>query len=237
MTQAINLANFSNSLDTSGGVPPTQLNAPVPLSKGGTNGTTAATARTNLGSTAVGDAVFIAANAAAARTAIGTVIGTDVPSPTGTGASGTWGINISGNAGSATTATTATTATYVTTSNSYMLATDSGNAARSMTAVLQPGTWQLVVDGRFGISDSSTYSFSSSQSASVSGGATATASVSVSFSRQGGSGYGRIIHGSGVGITTITVSTSPATVTFTLNAASLGGGYYEGGKAHLNKIA
>jgi len=49
MTQAINLANFSNSLDTSGGVPPTQLNAPVPVSKGGTNGTTAATARTNLG--------------------------------------------------------------------------------------------------------------------------------------------------------------------------------------------
>lgn len=49
MTQAINLANFSNSLDTSGQVPPTQLNAPVPLSKGGTNGTTAATARTNLG--------------------------------------------------------------------------------------------------------------------------------------------------------------------------------------------
>jgi Phage Tail Collar Domain len=49
MTQAINLANFSNSLDTSGGVPPSQLNAPVPLSKGGTNGTTAATARTNLG--------------------------------------------------------------------------------------------------------------------------------------------------------------------------------------------
>ena len=49
MTQAINLANFSNSLDTSGGVPPSQLNAPVPISKGGTNGTTAASARTNLG--------------------------------------------------------------------------------------------------------------------------------------------------------------------------------------------
>jgi hypothetical protein len=48
MTQAINLANFSNSLDTSGGVPPTQLNAPVPLSKGGTNGTSAASARANL---------------------------------------------------------------------------------------------------------------------------------------------------------------------------------------------
>lgn len=76
MTQAINLANFSNSLDTSGGVPPSQLNAPVPLSKGGTNGTTAATARTNLG----------------------LVIGTDIPSPTGTGSSGTWPINITGSA-------------------------------------------------------------------------------------------------------------------------------------------
>jgi hypothetical protein len=49
MTQAINLANFANSLDSSGGVPPTQLNATIPLSKGGTNATTAADARTNLG--------------------------------------------------------------------------------------------------------------------------------------------------------------------------------------------
>jgi len=40
--------------------------------------TTAAQARTALGSTSVGDSVFTAANAAAARTAIGTVIGTDV---------------------------------------------------------------------------------------------------------------------------------------------------------------
>lgn len=40
--------------------------------------TTAAAQRTTLGSTTVGDAVFIAANAAAARTAIGAVIGTDV---------------------------------------------------------------------------------------------------------------------------------------------------------------
>ena len=78
MTQAMNLANFSNSLDSSGGVPPTQLNSVVPISKGGTNAATASTARTNLGSTTVGDAVFIAANAAAARSAIGAVIGTDV---------------------------------------------------------------------------------------------------------------------------------------------------------------
>lgn len=76
MTQAINLANFANSLDSSGQIPPTQLNAPVPISKGGTNAATASAARTNLG----------------------LAIGTDVPSPTGTGASGTWGINITGNA-------------------------------------------------------------------------------------------------------------------------------------------
>lgn len=76
MTQAMNLANFANSLDTSGGVPPTQLNAPVPVSKGGTNAATAADARTNL----------------------------DVPSNAGTTATGTWPISITGSAPSLVTA-------------------------------------------------------------------------------------------------------------------------------------
>lgn len=42
----------------------------LPVDHGGTGATTAATARANLGSTTVGDAVFIAADAAAGRTAL-----------------------------------------------------------------------------------------------------------------------------------------------------------------------
>jgi hypothetical protein len=81
MTQAMNLANFSNSLDSAGGVPPTQLNSVVPLSKGGTNASTASAARTNLG----------------------LVIGTDIPAPNGTGSTGTWPISVTGSSTNLTT--------------------------------------------------------------------------------------------------------------------------------------
>ena len=70
MTQAMNLANFSNSLDSSGGMPPSQINSPVTIAKGGTNAATAADARTNL----------------------------DVPPNAGTTATGTWPISITGSA-------------------------------------------------------------------------------------------------------------------------------------------
>jgi hypothetical protein len=49
MTQAVNLANFANNLDSSGGVSPSALNAAVPIAKGGTNSTTTSAARTALG--------------------------------------------------------------------------------------------------------------------------------------------------------------------------------------------
>jgi hypothetical protein len=75
------LTNFPSGLLRTSGDGSGLTNLPVPefasnvlstigLSKGGTGATNASGARVNLGSTAVGDAVFVATNAAAARTAL-----------------------------------------------------------------------------------------------------------------------------------------------------------------------
>jgi len=45
---------------------------------------------------------WVAESGATARTSLGLTIGTDIPSPTGTGASGTWGISVTGNAATVT---------------------------------------------------------------------------------------------------------------------------------------
>ena len=138
MTQAYNLSQLANNLDSSGRLDATDglVNA-VPVANGGTGAANATSARSNLGlgsiatqnansvsitggsitgitDLAVADGGTGIRSASAARTNLG------VPSTTGQDASGTWNINISGNAATATTATNVTNAglgvgqTYVT---------------------------------------------------------------------------------------------------------------------------
>ena len=76
MTQAYNLSQLANNLNTAGQLDATDglVNA-VPIANGGSGASTAAGARTNL----------------------------DVPSTSGGGATGTWGINVTGSAGTTST--------------------------------------------------------------------------------------------------------------------------------------
>ena len=82
----------------------------VPTLNQNTSGTAAGLSSTLV----VGSGGTGATTASGARTNLGLAIGTDVPSPTGTGASGTWSISINGNAATATSATSATSATNAT---------------------------------------------------------------------------------------------------------------------------
>ena len=106
------------------------LSSVLPISNGGTGATTAAAALTALGAAPLNSPTFTGtvktvepsntsndttvATTAFVRAVASGAVGANAPTLTGGGASGTWGINITGNAATATSATTATTATTCT---------------------------------------------------------------------------------------------------------------------------
>lgn len=67
--QSIMYCDSNNVIDAESST----VSFPIPVAQGGTGAVTAATARTNLGATVTGNALFIAADATAARTAIAAV--------------------------------------------------------------------------------------------------------------------------------------------------------------------
>ena len=120
MTQAFNLSQLANNLNSAGQLDATDglVNA-VPVANGGTGASTAAAARTNL----------------------------NVPTRTGGDASGTWAINITGNAATATSATSATNATNATNAT---FATTAGNGGVTSVNGLTGAVTVSVVPSSFG---------------------------------------------------------------------------------------
>lgn len=144
MTQAYNLSQLANNLNTSGQLDATDglVNA-VPVANGGTGASSAGAARTNLGLGSLATASTISNDnwsgtdlsvlngGTGASDALNARTNLNVPSTSGIGATGTWPINITGSASSATTAGSANTATTATTANN---AIGTGQTWQNMTA-------------------------------------------------------------------------------------------------------
>lgn len=126
MTQAFNLSQLANNLNSSGQLDATDglVNA-VPISNGGTGASTSSAARTNL----------------------------NVPATDGTGATGTWGVNISGNAATASTSSACSgnsaTATYATTAgNGGVTSVNGSTGAVTVNSVGVGQSWSDVTSSR-----------------------------------------------------------------------------------------
>ncbi len=114
---------------------------------------------TTSGTLTLGGTLALANGGTGATTASGARTALDVPSTTGSGASGTWGISISGNAATATSATSATSATTATTANALSATlgiagggTGAITAGAARTALDVPSTTGSGASGTWGIS-------------------------------------------------------------------------------------
>ena len=169
MTQAMNLANFANNLDTSGGLNPTALNAATPISKGGTAATTAAGARSSLSAAVLG-----ANNDITSLTGLTTPLST---SQGGTGTSSTTFANLTSNVtGTLPIANGGTGATSLTANNVLL-----GNGTSAL-QVVAPST-----SGNVLTSNGTTWTSSASQSIGI--GQTWTNMLSPSVLRAIGTTY------------------------------------------------
>jgi hypothetical protein len=183
----------------------TGLTGPVTIWNQNTTGTAAGLSAT----LAIGSGGTGSTTAANARTSLGLAIGTDVPSPTGTGASGTWGINVTGNAATATNATTAASCSgnAATATNATTAASCSGNAA---TATAPQGGGSFITSSN--ISGQSVNFATTAGSAPANGGTSAACSGNSATATSPQSG-GSFITSSNIGSQTVaTASSSNAVV-------------------------